>query len=106
MRGLRILDLANITLFLKINIGKIPECVLIPIKGFICCRNLLLGPPDHPFYFCKISIYVLRRVGMGTIPELSLRKVGILTLPGKVRIPTWHGSIPELSLRKVGIGTK
>ena len=51
-------------------------------------------------------IYVLRRVGMGTIPELSLRKVGILTLPGEVRIPTWHGSIPELSLRKVGIGTK
>ena len=45
-------------------------------------------------------------VGMGTIPELSLRKVGILTLPGEVRMPTWHGSIPELSLRKVGIGTK
>ena len=43
---------------------------------------------------------------MGTIPELFLRKVGILTLPGEVRIPTWHGSIPELSLRKVGIGTK
>ena len=43
---------------------------------------------------------------MGTIPELSLRKVGILTLPGEVRIPTWHGSIPELSPRKVGIGTK
>ena len=43
---------------------------------------------------------------MGTILELSLRKVGILTLPGEVRIPTLHGSIPELSLRKVGIGTK
>ena len=53
-----------------------------------------------------LFIYVLRRVGMGTIPELSLCKVGILTLPGEVRIPTWHGSIPELSLRKVGIGTK
>ena len=52
------------------------------------------------------DVYVLRRVGMGTIPELSLRKVGILTLPGEVRIPTWHGSIPELSPRKVGIGTK
>ena len=51
-------------------------------------------------------VYVLGRVGMGTIPELSLRKVGILTLPGEVRIPTWHGSIPELSLHKVGIGTK
>ena len=51
-------------------------------------------------------IFVLRRVGIGTIPELSLHKVGILTLPGEVRIPTWHGSIPELSLRKVGIGTK
>ena len=43
---------------------------------------------------------------MGTIPELSLRKVGILTLPGEVRIPICDGSIPELSLRKVGIGTK
>ena len=42
------------TLFLKIYIqfGKIPECVLIPIKWFICCRNMLLGPPGHPFYFC------------------------------------------------------
>ena len=54
----------------------------------------------------RMLVYVLRRVGMGTIPELSLHKVGILTLPGEVRIPTWHGSIPELSLRKVGIGTK
>ena len=53
-----------------------------------------------------VYIYVLRRVGMGTIPELSLRKVGIPTLSGEVRIPTWHGSIPEMSLRKVGIGTK
>ena len=53
-----------------------------------------------------LHINVLRRVGMGTIPELSLRKVGILTLPCEVRMPTWHGSIPELSLRKVGIGTK
>ena len=35
-----------------------------------------------------------------------LDKVGILTLSGEVGIPTWHGSIPELSLRKVGIGTK
>ena len=35
-----------------------------------------------------VCIYVLRRVGMGTIPELSLRKVGVLTLPGEVRIPT------------------
>ena len=34
------------------------------------------------------NVYVLRRVGMGTIPELSLRKIGILTLPGEVRIPT------------------
>ena len=51
-------------------------------------------------------IYVLHKVGKGTIQELSLRKVGILTLPGEVRIPTWYGSIPELSLRKVGIGTK
>ena len=33
-------------------------------------------------------------------------KVGILTLLGEVGIPTWLGSIPELSLRKVGIGTK
>ena len=32
-------------------------------------------------------------------------KVGILTLPGNVRILTWHGSIPELSLPKVRIGT-
>ena len=32
--------------------------------------------------------------------------VGILTLSGKVRIPTWQGSIPELSLGKGGIGTK
>ena len=37
---------------------------------------------------------------------IALRKVGILTLPGKVGIPTWSGSIPELSVRKVGIGTK
>ena len=65
--------------------------------------------PGHDLFIRNIMtryIYVLRRVGMGTIPELSLRKVGILTLPGEVRIPTWHGSIPELSLRKVGIGTK
>ena len=54
----------------------------------------------------QMGVYVLRRVGMGTIPALSRRKVGILTLPGEVGSPTWHGSIPELSLRKVGIGTK
>ena len=52
------------------------------------------------------SIHVLRRVGIGTIPELHLRKVGILTLSDKVRIPTLHSSIPELSVRKVGIGAK
>ena len=45
-----------------------------------------------------ISVYVPRRVG------IVLHKVGILTLPGEVRIPTLPGSIPELSLRKVGIG--
>ena len=54
----------------------------------------------------QMGVYVLRKVGMGTIPALSLRKVGILTLPGEVGIPTLHGSIPELSLRKVGSGTK
>ena len=41
-----------------------------------------------------------------TIPELHLHKVGILTLSDKVRIPTLHGSIPELSVRNVGIGAK
>ena len=30
------------------------------------------------------NVYVLRRVGIGTIPELHLRKVGILTLSDKV----------------------
>ena len=39
-------------------------------------------------------------------PRIVLCKVGILTLSGEVKIPTWHGSIPELSRRKVGIGTK
>ena len=52
------------------------------------------------------GVYVLRKVGIGTIPELHLRKVGILTLSDKVRIPTLRSSIPELSVRKVGIGTK
>ena len=73
----------------------------------ICLCNL--EPLASHFYIVTLGltgVYVLRRVGMGTILELSLRKVGILTLPGEVRIPTWHGSIPELSLRKVGIGTK
>ena len=54
----------------------------------------------------KAHVYVLRKVGIGTIPELHLRKVGILTLSDKVRIPTLRSSIPELSVRKVGIGTK
>ena len=54
----------------------------------------------------SVNDYVLRRVGIGTIPELHLRKVGILTLSDKVRIPTLSGSIPELSVRKVGIRTK
>ena len=38
--------------------------------------------------------------------RIVLRKEGILTLSGEARIPTWHGSIPDFSLRKVGIGTK
>ena len=38
--------------------------------------------------------------------RIVLDKVGILTLSGEVGIPIWHGSIPESSLRKVGIGTK
>ena len=33
-------------------------------------------------------------------------KVGILTFSDEVGIPIWHVSIPEASLRKVGIGTK
>ena len=38
--------------------------------------------------------------------EVVLHKIGILTLPGEVRIPTLRGSIPELSLRKVEIEDK
>ena len=38
--------------------------------------------------------------------KIVLCKVGIVTLMGDVRIPTWCGSIQELSLRKVGMGTK
>ena len=38
--------------------------------------------------------------------RIVLDKEEILTLLGEVGIPTWLGSIPELSLRKVGIGTK
>ena len=38
--------------------------------------------------------------------RIVLGKVGILTLSGEVGIPTWHVSVPEFSLRKVGIGTK
>ena len=53
--------------------------------------------PEH------FGIYVMRRVGIGTIPELHLRKVGILTLSDKVRIPTLPGSIPELSVHKVSL---
>ena len=34
------------------------------------------------------------------------REVRIPTLADRVRILTLHGSIPELSVRKVGIGTK
>ena len=43
----------------------------------------------------------LRREGIGTITKLFCAK-----LPGEVRIPSLRGSIPELSMRKVGIGTK
>ena len=37
---------------------------------------------------------------------IVLRKVGILTLSGKVGILTLRSAIPELLVRKVGIGTK
>ena len=55
---------------------------------------------------CLSGIYVLRRVRIGTIAELHLRKVGVLTLSGRVKIPTLHSLIQELSVRKVVIGTK
>ena len=62
--------------------------------------------PRQEITHCMVCVCVLRKVGIGTIPELHLRKVGILTLSDKVRIPTLRSSIPELSVRKVGIGTK
>ena len=49
---------------------------------------------------CIFSAQSRNRYNSG-IAELHLRKVGILTLSDKVRIPTLHGSIPELSVRKV-----
>ena len=51
---------------------------------------------------CICSAQIRNRYNSGMV----LRKVGVLTLPGEVRIPTLCGSIPELSLSKVGIGTK
>ena len=42
------------------------------------------------FYFCfmvyLICVYVRRKVGIGSIPELHLRKVGIPTLSADSRI--------------------
>ena len=70
-------------------------------------------------YFVKstppraFNIFVRRKVRIGTIPELSLRKVGILLCPP---IPELYRTILELrkgyisfchrilSVRKVGIG--
>ena len=57
---------------------------------------------DHSLYM-YMYIYVLRKVRIGTIPELSC---GILTLSGEVGILTLRSAIPELLVRKVGIGTK
>ena len=51
---------------------------------------------------CGCSAQSRNRDNSRIVPD----KVGILTLSGEVGIPTWHGSIPESSLRKVGIGTK
>ena len=53
-------------------------------------------------YTCICSAQSRNRDNSRIVPD----NVEILTLSGEVRIPTWHGSIPELSLRKVGIGTK
>ena len=53
-----------------------------------------------PIYIC--SAQSRNRDNSRIVPD----KVGILTMSGEVGIPTWHGSIPESSLRKVGIGTK
>ena len=32
--------------------------------------------------------------------DIVLRKIGILTLPGEVRIPAWRGSIPDCPCAK------
>ena len=72
----------------------------------IWARMCILGFFDHgsiPMTFYYICSAQSRNRDNSRI---VLDKVRILTLLGEVGIPTWHGSIPELSLRKVGIGTK
>ena len=56
---------------------------------------------------CGCVCVCVCKVGIGNRENsrIVLDKKGILTLSGEVGIPTWHGSIPESSLRKVGIGT-
>ena len=56
-----------------------------------------------------INVNGLRRFGIGTIPELHLRKVGMLTLSGKLNIPTLRSSFfgifraPPKNLDKVRV---
>ena len=57
-------------------------------------------------YLLLPSVFVLRKVRISTIPELSLCKVRTLTLSGGAGIINFLKMIPELLLRKVGIGTK
>ena len=52
-------------------------------------RNIGLVPTYILQTYCEsllVEIYVLRKVGIGAIPEWHLRKVGILTLSADSRI--------------------
>ena len=52
-------------------------------------------------------IILLNKFFMKNASEIMFRwRLTYEAVPGEVRIPSWRGSIPDLSMRKVGIGTK
>ena len=69
---------------------------------YLKCLYLVCELNSYFFMECVCSAQSRNRDNS----RIILDKVGILTLSGEVGIPTWDGSIPESSLRKVGIGAK
>ena len=70
------------------------------------CKYWFLLLSRYWFVYRWLNVYVLRKVRIGTISGIVLRKVGILTLSGEVGILTLRRAIPELLVCKVGIRTK